>query len=877
MSIRTAVVFFLFFISGALSLIYEVVWLRKLILVFGSTHFAVSTVLTSFMAGLAIGAYALGRLARRRWKPLVVYGIFEIGIGLYALAIPWIFSLLEPVSRWLWRSFSPDFYVFSLLRLVFVGAVLLVPTTLMGGTLPVLSHFVTRRRGRIGLSVGALYGINTFGAVAGTAATGFLLVPSLGVQRTIWLAAALNVLVGVISLVMGRRTSERLEDSPARERKRATVPAEVAAVKLPGQVKLLLLAFGVSGFIAMVYEVAWTRVLALIIGSSVYAFTIMLSTFLVGLAAGAIVMSWVADRIGPRWGTEGVAAILAATGITAFGTLSLFHQLPYLFWAAFHRFIASGPAGSWQSSLFGIEFLLAAVVMFPPTFFLGGIFPLVVRMCGQTLPHVGRSVGIAYASNTVGTILGSALGGFVAIPLLGIQGAIVVAVVLNLVLAASLLAVRPGGITGWRGVAAASCAILAVIFWYGQPSWKVLVMNSGVYQYALGIEALTPEGFVEDPLQRGEPLFYKEGVTATVMVARNESTGEISLSLDGKVDATTSGDLGTQLLIAHIPMLLADNPRDVLVIGYGSGITVGAVTTHPVESVTAVEVEAAVIEGSRAFSPYNHDPLSNPDVQIVAADGRNFLLTSEKTYDVIVSEPSNPWRTFASNLFTKEFYELARRRLKPGGVFCSWVQLYSLPPDLFKAVVRTFSSVFPNVNVYMSASAHDLIMIGSEEPVAPVLDRIGGRLTATRVGNDTARMKIDSAFDLLTYRMLGDAETRAFAGEGPLNTDDNALLEFQSPLFIYTATHMANTRALVAHLGDPLADARGVPTDPSSASGAYRELGRSYFERGMAIPALGALRRAQELHPTQEGAALMVAYQQWMEHQVRSRQGQQGV
>ncbi len=870
-----ALVLFLFFISGALGLIYEVVWLRVLILVFGSTHFAVSTVLTAFMAGLAIGAYMLGRQIDRRWNPLVVYGVFEIAIGLYALAIPAIFSLLEPVGRWLWREFSPEFYTFSVLRFVFVGAVLVVPTSLMGGTLPALSRFVTRRRERIGLSVGSLYGVNTFGAVAGTACTGFLLVPRLGVARTIAVAAALNVVVGMVALGLAwrRRSGERVEGTRAERAKEA---AAAGAPRLPGQVKLLLGVFALSGFLAMVYEIAWTRVLVLIIGSSVYAFTIMLTTFLVGLAVGAVGMSWLADRVGARRGTEGVAAIMAATGVTAFATLTLFQELPYWFTVAFNRIDLADPTGTGRTLLFGVEFGLAALVMLPPTLFLGGMFPLVVRVCGQTLELVGRSVGTAYASNTVGTIFGSALGGFVVVPLLGIQGSVVAAAMVNLVLAAAVLVARPGGAGRWRAVVAAGCVAAAAGVWFVRPSWNVLLMNSGLYQYAPAVKELSREELrQEGTLGRDEILFYEEGVTATVLVARNKESGDLSLSVDGKVDASSHGDLGTQLLSGHLPMLFARDPKDVLVIGYASGITVGAVTRYPIESLTAVEIEAAVIEASKAFSEHNHDPLSDPRVEIVTADGRNFLLATGERYDVITSEPSQPWRTIAANLFTKEYYEAARRRLKPGGVFCAWLQLYSLPPDLLRTMVRTFASVYPHVSVFMPISFYDLLLLGSEEPLAADLERIRLRLARKEVRDDLARLELGSAMDLLTYHLLDDAGARAFAGEGRFNTDDNAVVEFQAPLFMHAATHIPNARALVRHLVDPLAGARGLPAEPAAAAAVYTDLARAFFKRQAAGRAVTMLNRAQEIHATEAAASLIVEIQEWFRRQVQSQQQQQ--
>jgi spermidine synthase len=846
-----------------------------LILIFGSTHFAVSTVLTAFMAGLALGAYVLGRQIDRRWDPLVVYGVFEIGIGLYALVVPWLFGFLEPLSRWLWSAFSPSFYTFSVLRFLFVSIVLIVPTSLMGGTLPALSRFVTRRPEAIGLSVGSLYGLNTFGAVAGTALTGFALVPVLGVQRTIWLAAALNVVVGVVALVLWARSRRK----GAREA--AEVGGEPAGppAGIPGRIRLVLVVFALSGFIAMVYEIAWTRVLSLIIGSSVYAFTIMLTTFLVGLAAGASIMSGLADRIGRKRGMEGIASLLALTGVTAFITLTFLHMLPYWFSLAFLVIDAGNPTGENQGLLFGLQFLLAGAVMLPPTLFLGGMFPLVVRICGGALKQVGRTVGTAYAANTVGTIFGSALGGFLVIPFLGIQGSIMAAIVLDLLLAALVL-IFPGEEEGDRPrgrlVGAALCGAGALVFWILQPSWDVLLMNSGTYLSAKKMDGshLTRETFDRYTRKRDELVFYKEGVTATVMVAK-EPNGNLYLSMNGKVDASTQGDLATQLLSAHVPMLLATDIDDVLVIGYASGMTVGAATLYPIDSLTAVEIEPAVIEASKLFTEHNHEPLSNPRVDVVTGDGRNFLLVTDRKFDVIISEPSNPWMTVASNLFTREFFQLGKSRLKPGGVFCGWVQLYGLPPDLLRTMVRTFSGVFPHLSVYMPIPFADLILLGSDEPLDPDLGKLEGQMAGTAIGADLASMGVRSAADLLTYHLFGEAEARSFAGRGDLNTDDNALIEFNAPLALHARTGMLNARALVPHFSDPLAGALGLPADPEGLAAVYHDLGEAFFRREVAGRAVSSLNAAQELHPTEARAARILAMQEWFQQRIRQRQRQQ--
>jgi len=846
------VVLALFFVSGALGLIYEVIWLRMLILVFGSTHFATTTVLTAFMAGLALGAYVFGRLIDRRWEPVRVYGLLEIGIGLYALLVPYLFSILLPISRWLWGAFAPSFFVFSLLRFVFLAAVLILPCALMGATLPVLSRFVTRREDAIGFSVGTLYGVNTFGAVVGTAGTGFVLVPLLGVQRSIYLAAALNILLGLTAIVFARL---------ARAETPAPAPASaVAAARapLPLSIRIVLLAFAVSGFIAMVYEIAWTRVLALVIGSSVYAFTVMLATFLVGLAAGASLMSRLADRLGGRLGMEGIAAIMAGTGASAFGTLLAFHRLPYFFSQAFHWIHTRAPAAQEQTLLFALQFLIAGIVMLPPTLFLGGMFPLVVRICGEGMPLIGRSVGTAYAANTVGTIFGSALAGFALVPLIGIQGSIIFAIVTNLLLAGLLVALRPGARSRTRSIVAAGCVALAASAWACQPRWNALLMNSGVYQYAadMGEGDLTRDGFYQYTQGDFDLRFYKEGVTATVMVAGEKTTKDIWLSVNGKIDASSYGDIQTQILSGHLPALLADRRDDVVVIGYASGMTVGSTMQHDVRSLTAVEIEPAILEASEQFKEHNHDPLSNPRVKIVTADGRNFLLVTPETYDIIISEPSNPWMTVASNLFTREFFEVGRSRLRPGGIFCQWLQLYGMQLSDLQALARTFAAVFPNVMVFNTIPEADLVLLGSERPLAFDLEQIGDRMALLDVALDLGRVRVFTPHDILTYFIMGTKELHEFAGEGPLNTDDNALIEFHAPRSLHFETREENIRALRKHWADPVDYIRNASQAPELRAIQYQLLAEAYSRRAMDAPAKQAIAKALALHDSEEGRRL---------------------
>ncbi|HWP43503.1 MAG TPA: fused MFS/spermidine synthase, partial [Blastocatellia bacterium] len=423
----TWIILLCFFASGMSGLIYQVVWVRELVLVFGATTFAVSTVLTAFMGGLALGSFVFGRRSSRIKRPLRLYGLIEIGIGLYGLAVPVIFAALPSIYHPFWQWLHLSFLALSVIRFVFAGLVLVLPTALMGATLPVLASYYARDPNRVGLRVGSLYSLNTFGAVCGAFATGFVLIPAFGMMATTAVAAALNILLGLVALSFARNhevappVEEQEEIAPARKakpapRKTASGPARAASGRNAERldrsgVAIVLVCFALSGFIALGYEVIWSRVLALIIGSSVYAFSIMLTTFLVGLALGASLASRIVDRI--RRPVMAFALLELGVGATSMIGAYLFNELPYIF-MQLYRWL--------ETSAFGLlllaRFLVASLVMIVPTLLLGALFPLVVRIMALSSREqtTGRTVGDAYAVNTVGAIAGSFASGFILIP-----------------------------------------------------------------------------------------------------------------------------------------------------------------------------------------------------------------------------------------------------------------------------------------------------------------------------------------------------------------------------------------------------------------------------------------------------------------------------
>ncbi|MFQ5720134.1 MAG: fused MFS/spermidine synthase [Acidobacteriota bacterium] len=819
------VVHLLFFLSGFTALVYQILWMRRLVLVFGATTFAVSTVLTAFMTGLAVGSWGLGRLVDRLPRPLLAYGLMEIGIGLYAAFLPLFLDGLIPVYRAVWLRFEPGVLSFALLKFVGSMAVLVVPTTLMGGSLPALARWAMCRSSGAGRPIGVLYAWNTLGGAVGTLACGFVLIRVLGVAAVSRATAVTSVVLGGIALWIAWRAPRRAGPTAPSPPARAPAP-EGAAGARSGRVVPVLVGFGLSGCAALVLEVAWTRVLTLILGGSVYAFALMLAVFLTGLATGAAVVSRVVDRPGrrPEWL---LAGLLTGAGLAAIGSLCIFGLLP----GAFARLFQLTGGSRWVLPVAG--FALCATVMAPATLFLGGIFPVVIRLTIASGRQVGAKVGRAYAANTVGTIVGAFVGGFIAVPWFGLERTILLAGAIEIGVGAMLALVLGTGSGRARLLAVAAVMAVAVTLAAGRPPWNALLMNSGMYLYAAelpaGFDARTFRDYTQTAYRE---LFYREGAIATVLVGEERANGNRFLSVNGKVDASTGADMQTQVLSGQLPLLLHPAPRDVLVVGLASGVTAGSVATHPVKQIDIMEIEAAVIEASRLFDAVNNRPLDDPRVHVLVGDGRNSLLFTDRRYDVIISEPSNPWLSGAANLFTREYFDIVARRLAPGGIACQWIQAYSMGLDDLRSLLASFHDVFPHLLVF-DLDATDLLILGSSSPLA--LDRTGlrERMHDLDVALDLARVGIRAPADLLAWFAFGEGEASSFAAGAGLNTDDNARIEFSAPWSLYDQTRERNRTALSAATVDVESYLAHPP--PAGSSGRFdlnMALATALYRRG---------------------------------------------
>jgi spermidine synthase len=763
------IIFALFFLSGALGLLYEITWMRQFRIIMGNTVHTSATVLTAFMGGLALGSYLAGRIVDRVRRPLRAYGILELLVGGYALILPWLMLPADPLYGWLYRSFAESTGVVALGRFVITSILLLPPATMMGATLPLLTRYLAEGLQWVGRDVGRLYGINTIGAALGAAAAGFAFVPIGGVQASLWCGAAGSILIGLLSLALDRRQPGARQVPASR-----TASAEAEEVAEHPLRHVVLVGLAVAGAASMVYQVAWTRTLTQLIGSSVYAFTVMLVAFIAGLGLGAVVLSGFIDRRRDPLLFLGILQVIVAAACVAI--VPLFGIAPPLVVE-----LVTSWAGSF-GALHAAQFVTVFLLMLVPTFAMGGVFPTVARIYARDLSGIGRSVGEAYAANTTGSVVGSFVAGFVLIPWLGVRESILLATALNALLGCLFWWTSDWRTPRWRGAGVGAVGLATVAALVALPGWDTHLLNSAPYLYAYRYKANSvTQGTDLDRVMTGSRklLYEEEGLTATVTVV--ESGDQLYLKVNGKTDASSKGDLRSQSLLSHLPALLHDDPRRALLIGLGSGISLGALAHHPVEHIDCVEISPEVVHGARLFREANGDALADDRVRLIIGDGRNHTAHVQGRFDLIISQPSNLWIAGMADLFTVEFFEASRAKLAEGGIMCTWVQAYSMTTRDFRTIVNTFAHVFPHVSLWESVPGGDYFLVGSEEPIDAGYPAMQQRVEQRALAGDLNRIGVRRLEQILSTYVTDTDGVRRFAAGAPLNTDDNATLEFSAP------------------------------------------------------------------------------------------------
>lgn len=778
---RATLVFFV--LSGFTSLVYEVVWARLLSTLFSSTYIAISAVIAAFMFGLALGSYSAGRLSTSIRRPLFLYALFEGVIGVLAVILYYLIHKSSFLHHFLHQTFSGSFIFADIIFYAFIFVAVATPALFMGATYTIVSLHFIRETVDAGRKVSILYGLNTAGAVAGAYCTGFFLIPLLGIWQTIGLAAIINVSIAVILLVILRLTDfrESRPTSPTRDLKEN--PFRHPAVLL------MLFVFAFTGFAAMVYEVAWARLLTMVIGNSVYAFSSILTIFLLGTAAGSISMKFFVDKMHRFY----LVFCILQSGIFFSSLLLLFFAdtLPAFFMELFYRI---------NPTFINIEmitFIIVFSVVFIPTFLMGATFPLFNRIFIDRWGHIGFGIGGVYSANTLGGIFGSLLAGLYYIPHFGVQKTILLTAGFNLFIGLAILIQSPVVKDVTKSLMVIALGSFFAFYSAWVPQWDNKVLNLGVYVYAewykYGKENINFD-FTELSKSR-EMLFFEESEGATVAVTKNEDK-TLSLQINGKTDAGTSeGDMKTQTLLSALPLLLHQKAEDVAMIGLGSGVTLGIAESFPVKKIDCFELLPAVVKASHFFDKFNHNALEDSRVNLIVEDARHYMDNSNKKYDVIISEPSNPWIHGMSHLFTDEFFHIAQDHLNKNGIMTQWLQTYSMSKKNLKVILKTFSSVFPYTTVWYFGG-EDVILIGSKSRLLPVELRLPGKLNKGRLTKDLAAVGINGPDDIMSGLLMNVKETRQYAMGAPRNTDDWPIIEFDTPKHLYEATARKNIESM---------------------------------------------------------------------------------
>jgi spermidine synthase len=773
---RLSLVALLYGISGALGLVYEVAFNKYLALVFGATAYASSAVLVAFMGGLALGAWLASRVEKRIVRPLVAYGLAELAIGAFCMLVPLTFRALSDVYVGAVAKSPDSLATLSALRAAMAVVVVLVPAGGMGATLPLLARFVqsedptfAKRR------LARFYALNTFGGAVGSILSAYVVIPSLGLTATMRTSAAISLAIGVIAVIVGWRAvypeaegrgdrdanADANADSDADEHTRAL--ADAAAGHIPFRAALILSA--ASGMLVFGCEVVMVHLLALVIGTSVYAFGLMLFIFLVCLSAGTPL----ATRLATRFGAGAAAIGFASAGIALLASLMIWDKLPGLF-------VALGPAvRSWSARELtrGLAATLALVV---PVVAMGTTFPLVLRAARSAT--VGADVGRLTVANTLGSITGSIVAGFVVLPHLGSQrGLIVIALgYLGFAWLARHHAPTTDGAAAAARARVTKLVLAGILLAAVLPRWNLARLTSGANVYF--DEGVVPQGVVES---------VQEDVHGGVTTVVRGSDGTRTLLTNGKFQGNDSREVTDNRGFVHTPVIFAKNRGHAMVIGLGTGTSAGTMAAYDFKQIDIVELSPAIVGAARTvFAEVNGHVLDDKRVRVFVEDGRNVLLTRNDKIDVLSMEISSIWFAGAANLYNKEFYELVSSRLAQGGVLQQWFQLHHTNRRIIATTIATMRSVFPYVLV--AVSGHQGQLLGSHSPFVVHRDAVAG---LENVGSVRTLLEGAHLVDYVKRIVIDEKGIDKFLTETAdlyglelaelVSTDDNMFLEYATP------------------------------------------------------------------------------------------------
>ncbi|MGK7345130.1 MAG: fused MFS/spermidine synthase [Candidatus Nitrospinota bacterium M3_3B_026] len=815
------VLLFCFFMSGAAGLVYQILWIRMLSLVFGNTVYAVSMVVAAFLSGLALGSHFLGKRADRMKNPLAAYVGLEVGIAVLAVTVTGLIYLADDAIVRVMTVESINSGGWILFRFVVMFALLVGPTFLMGGTLPVMGKLYVPSFEKVGAGMGAIYAANTYGGMAGAFFSGFAMVPLLGMRGSFAAAVVLNLAAAFGVWAAGRGPA--VEAGDVRQKKSTPRPRgkkkkkEESAVSgaagahgaaIPASLALAL--FAVSGFVSLSFEVLWTRAFVVSFKSTVYLFSNLLTVFLFGMALGSHVVSRRLDGMRDPVKIFGLTQV----GVGLFGMVSVlfFHLAPDMAVSLGRSFGQM----DWARNIL-VMLTLMGMVFILPTFLMGVAYPLICRITIQSLGSLGRDAGLAYAVGTAGGIAGSLAAGFLLLPALGLQNGVF------LVSVAALIA-------GYAAIAnSAGRRQMSYVFPASAAPALLIIGGVAISGINVGLGPQAP----------GEVVFAEEGVMGTVRVTRENKNGPLTLMVNN-YQLATSGDVAVRF--GHVPLLLKPEAKDVLLISLGSGITAGSVGGHPVEKIECVEIVPTLLDAQSFFKKDNHNIVSDRRFHLTFWDGRHYTRVTERKYDLVISDLFQPDSAGVGSLYSLQHFRNVKEKLKRGGAMAQWLPLYQLSPDNLKVIMRTFAEAFENVAVWygdLNSRLPTLMLLGSADPILINPAKLAERLAAEPVREDM----IESADPLsfLSFYVTDREGVMDFTAAAPVNTDNNPVIEYTAPRAVFKRDEYAvrNFASLIGERKKVTALIPGAAADPELRAAVDRYYrGRTMLLEGKAYHAV---------------------------------------
>ncbi|OGF58779.1 MAG: hypothetical protein A2Y62_09770 [Candidatus Fischerbacteria bacterium RBG_13_37_8] len=769
----------LFVCSGFTGLGYEVLWGKWLGTIFGSSAWAISTTLSAFMAGLALGSYLAGRLKIvNRYNQFLIYGVLELGIGCYALLFPSFLTLTDYLQGHFAFGWIDHYAVYNLLRFIFCLFVIIIPTTFMGATLPLLSEYLSRHEPSAVQWSGYLYGSNTLGAFTGTILSGFYLIAVFGLSDTNLIFVSINFVVGLTAILYVITSEKRsrkfkssggekkIKDSPGVAEKNNNVSSYSSLYRI------ILLIFFLNGLFNLAYEVLWTKALGLIIGCTTYAFTLMLGIYLAGIALGSLYFSRILNKLKNPLLVFIICQV--GMGLWVIASPLLINIIPTLF---LKGLLLLGM--NWKSLII-VKIILCTLLIAPLTLLSGAVFPLGFQLAFQGKETLKREIANLYGINTAGGILGSFIAGFISIPLFGMEMSLKILALLHITLIIAILmrTTMPKQLLLKFKTQFIILMIIIIMLAFAA-KWDKKTLASGVYFQPWTFIGKDSEVNIKERMAQVTLKFHGEGVGAVVDVLEAPG-GYRALSINGQPVASSNFyDYRVQRLLGILPLILHPKPEHILVIGLGTGMTAGTGAIDKLSTdIKIVELNRDVVKASDEFKSWNLNVLSQSNVSVIIEDALHYLKYVNKKYDIITSDPIHPFLPGSSNLYALDHYQVSMEKLNPGGIFCQWVPLYQLNEIDVKTILKTFDAGFKNATIW--ATGTDFILCGAKDNYLAKPQDFYYKASLPEYRQILQKLGFWQPEEVLMSYVGELSKTTLSLKDAPLNTIDYPFLEFSA-------------------------------------------------------------------------------------------------